>query len=100
MEVTFRTHKLEREYVCAKKAVQAYGAKVARRYIDRINIIKHAADIEELKRLPRIECHPLKEDRKGQWSITLIGRMRVIFTLQGENLEIVQIKEVSKHYED
>jgi len=99
MEVTFRTRKLEREYVCSKKAVQAYGETVARRYIDRINIIKSARDIEDLKRLPGIKCHPLKEDRKGQWAITLIGRVRLIFTLHGDNLEIVRIEEVStQHY--
>lgn len=100
MEVTFRTRKLEREYVCSKKAVQAYGKAVAQRYVERINIIKSATDIEELKKLPALDCHPLKGDRKGEWSITLIGRARLIFTLQGENLEVVHIEEVSKHYGD
>jgi len=100
MEVTFRTRKLEREYVCSKKAVQAYGETVARRYIERINIIKSARDIEELERLPGIKCHPLKGDRRGQWAIKLTAQMRLIFTLRGENFEVVRIEEVSKHYED
>jgi len=100
MEVTFRTHKLEREYLCSKKAVQAYGETVARRYIERINIIKHATDIEELESLPGINCHPLKGDRKGKWAINLTGYMRLIFTLHGENFEVVRIEGVSKHYED
>lgn len=100
MEVTFRTRKLRHEYEHSRKGVQAYGQAVARRYIERINIIKSATDIEELEKLPKLDCHPLKGDRKGQWSITLIGRVRLIFTLQGENLEIVRIEEVSKHYGD
>lgn len=86
MEVTFRTRKLEREYVCSKEAIRAYGAEVAHRYIERINIIKSAMDIEELKNLPGINCHPLKGDRKGKWAIKLSGYMRLIFTLQGRTL--------------
>ena len=100
MEVTFRTRKLEREYVHFKNAARAYGVEVARRYIERINIIKSATDIEELEHLPGIKCHPLKGDRKGKWAIKLTGYMRLIFTLHGENLEIMRIEEVSKHYGD
>ena len=100
MEVTFRTHKLQREYEKSKKAIQVYGHAVARRYIGRIDIIKSATDIEQLQMLPKLDCHPLKGDRKGEWSIKLINRMRLIFTLEGETLHIARIKEVSKHYGD
>lgn len=100
MDVTFRTRKLEREYEDSKKAIRTYGKTLAMRYVERINIIKHATNIEQIEKLPGIDCHPLKGDRKGEWSIKLIGRMRLIFTLHGENLEIAHIKEVSKHYGD
>lgn len=100
MDVTFRTRKLEREYKDSKKAIQEYGQAVATRYIGRINIIKSATDIKELEKLPAIDCHPLKGDRKREWSIKLTGRMRLIFTLEGGELEIARIKEVSKHYGD
>jgi len=98
VEVTFRTRKLEREY--SKEATKAYGPQVGRRYVERVNIIKSATSIEQLEKLPAIECHPLKGDRKGQWSVTLTGQMRLIFTLHGENRESVRIEEVSKHYGD
>lgn len=100
MEVRFRTRKLEREYVESKYAVRAYGKAVASRYIERINIIKSATDIEQLENTPAIDCHSLKGDRKGEWSVKLAGRLRLIFTLEGEALEIARIKEVSKHYGD
>lgn len=100
MEVTFRTRKLEREYEESKRAIREYGQAVATRYIERINIIKHATDIEQLEKLPVIDCHPLKGDQKGEWSIKLTGQARLIFTLEGEALEIARIKEVSKHYGD
>jgi proteic killer suppression protein len=100
VQVEFRTKKLQKQYQQSKKAIRAYGERVAGRYVSRINIIKVAKDIEELKRMPVLHCHQLKGDRQGQWAITLIGRNRLVFTLQGEGLEIVRIEEVSKHYGD
>ncbi len=100
MEVRFRTRKLEREYMESKRAIQEYGEVVARRYVERINIIKHAMDIEQLETLPGLDCHALKGDRAGQWAVKLTGRMRLIFTVHGELREIVRIEEVSKHYGD
>ncbi len=100
MEVTFRTRKLEKEYREYAKAVKAYGSKVARKYIQRINIIKQVRNIDELKVLPALGCHSLKGDRHGQYSIKLTGFYRLIFTLKGDALEIAHIEEVSKHYGD
>jgi len=42
----------------------------------------------------------LKGDRKGHWAIRLTGFHRLIVSLQGDNLEIVQIEGVGKHYGD
>ena len=100
MQIEFRTKKLQKQYVQQNLAVKAYGNEVARKYIQRINIIKHAKDFDELSGLPGLRCHPLKGDREGQYAIDLTGFYRLIFTLVGESLEIVQIEEVSKHYDD
>lgn len=98
--VRFRTNKLERCYVEHKAAVREFGKDVARRYIERINIIKQTATLEELSRLPPLRCHPLKGDRAGYHAISLTGFMRLIFSLEGESLTVVRIEEVSKHYDD
>ena len=100
MEVTFRTRRLEKEYREHARAVKAYGTEVARKYIQRINIIKQVGNIEELVRLPALGCHSLKGDRHGQYAIKLTGFYRLIFTLKGDALEIAHIEEVSKHYGD
>jgi proteic killer suppression protein len=91
---------LEKQYQSHKEAERAYGQEVARKYIQRINIVKQARNIEELKALPGLRCHPLKGDRRGQWAINLTGFYRLIFTLEGETMEIVRIEEVSKHSDD
>lgn len=100
MEVTFRTQKLEKEYREHTKAVKAYGLEVARKYIQRINIIKQVSNIDELMTLPALGCHPLKGERHGQYAVKLTGFLRLIFSLRGDALEIAHIEEVSKHYGD
>jgi len=100
MEVTFRTKKLEQAYIKSAVAIKTYGVQVARKYIQRIDIIKHTRNIDELSRLPGLRCHPLKGYRKEQFAVNLTGFYRLIFTLHGDALEIVHIEEVSKHYDD
>lgn len=100
MLVAFRTTKLQKQYEQSDRAVRAYGHDVARKYIQRINIIKLARTFEELKSLHGFNCHPLKGDLKGKWSISLTGFYRLIITREGGALEIVKIEEVSKHYDD
>ena len=100
MEIRFRTNKLQRQYESSAAAVKAHGRDVARKYIERVNIIKQTRDVEELQRLPGLGCHRLKGDRSGQWAVKLTGFYRLVFSLEGERLEIVLIEEVSKHYGD
>lgn len=100
MEILFHTRQLEKQYREYKEAEKSHGRQVARKYIERINIIKQTRDIAELQRLPVLRCHPLKGNREGQWAVNLTGFWRLIFTLQGDCLQIVQIEEVSKHYDD
>lgn len=100
LEIQFRTNTLRKRYQFSNLAFKAYGEQVGRKYIQRINIIKQAKNIEELKSIRTLRCYPLKGDRKGEWAVKLTGFYRLIFTLIGENLEIVRIEEVSKHYDN
>ncbi len=100
MVVCFRTKKLESQYRDSRKAERAYGVQVARKYIQRVNIIKQTHTIEELQGLPGLRCHPLKGNRQGQWSVILKGFWRLIFTIRDDTLKVVRVEEVSKHYDD
>lgn len=100
MDVQFRTPKLKKHFEDNRAATKAYGKQVARKYIERVNIIKQTHDFEELKLLPGLNCHSLRGNRKGQWAVKLTDSYRLIFTLKGEQMEIIHIEEVSKHYGD
>ncbi|MFQ5752734.1 MAG: type II toxin-antitoxin system RelE/ParE family toxin [bacterium] len=100
MEIRFRTRKLQKQYEKSREAEKAYGREVARKYIQRVSIIKKVRDINELCALPGLRCHALRGDRQCQWAVKLTGYYRLIFTLEGKRLEVARIEEVSKHYDD
>lgn len=100
MNIRFRTKHLENNYLQAHLAIKRYGIPVARKYVQRINLIKAAKNLEEVMQLPGLRCHPLKGNRKGEYAVKLTGFYRLIFTLEGSELNIAMIEEVSKHYDD
>lgn len=98
--VNFRTRKLEKCFLKSSLASREFGEQVARKFIQRVTLIKAAKDIDELMLLPGLRCHPLKGNRQGQFAIKLTGFHRLIFTLEDKVLNIAKIEEVSKHYDD
>jgi proteic killer suppression protein len=100
VEVAFRTRKLERCYRDDHVAARAFGPDVARRYIERINLIKTALGLDELLDLPGLRGHSLRGDRAGQYAIRLTGFIRLIMTVRRGTPPSVCIEEVSKHYDD
>lgn len=100
MEVKFKTKKLQKQYENHKIAEKAYGQQVAKRYIQRVTILKSAKAFEDLYKIPQLKFHPLTGDRDGEFAITLIGFYRLIVINVGDVFDIVKIQEVSKHYGD
>jgi len=100
MKTEFRTRTLRNQYEESKKAVKAYGPQVARKYVERVNILKAARDQADVVAQRALRCHALKGRRQGQYGIRLLDRWRLIVTFRSENVEIVRIEEVSKHYDD
>ena len=100
MKISFKTSRLQKEYEYHRNAVKSYGEPIARKYIQRVNLLKRAKNLDEVKALPGLNCHPLKGNRKGQWAVKLSGFYRLVFTVSGNALNLARIEEVSKHYDD
>ena len=100
MEIRFRTSLLRKSFEDYALAERKYGDTVARKYIQRVTLLKQARNLAEVMAVRSIRCHPLKGSRKGQYSVSLDFRYRLIFTVSGDALEIAWIEEVSKHYDD
>lgn len=99
MEVSFRTNRLRRNYRESARAIREWGASVGRKYVTRINQLYAARDFQEAGNIRSMRLHPLKGSRKGELSIYLTGRWRLIVT-RDETEEHVIVEEVSNHYGD
>ena len=100
MEVRFKTKKLQKQYENSKDAIKAYGLDVAKKYINRVTLLKSAKSFDDLYTIPQLKFHPLTGERKGEFAISLTGFYRLIITNDGDIFDIAKIEEVSKHYDD
>ena len=99
MEVTFRTNQLQRCYEESNRAIQQWGPDVGRQYIVRINRLYAVSNFQEAYKIQSMHLHPLRSSGRGELSIRLTGRWRLIVT-KGDTEESVIIEEVSNHYDD
>ena len=100
MEVRFKTKRLQKQYENHKVAEKDYDKQVAKRYIQRVIILKSAKSFEDLYKIPQLKFHPLTGNRDGEFAISLTGFYRLIITNDGDAFDIAKIEEVSKHYDD
>jgi plasmid maintenance system killer protein len=100
VRVQFATKKLEQCFRELALAKREWGERVARAYVQRVNILYAAQDIRDLFALRAFDLHPLKGARKGQYAIRLGDRERLILTFADAGLTVVRIEEVSRHYGD
>jgi proteic killer suppression protein len=99
VQIVFRHKKLSDCFMQHQRGVREWGPEVARKYIHRIQIIQAAKSRLDLNSFPGLNCHPLKGKRQGQYAISLTQSWRLIISLQGDQMEIVRIEEVSHHYD-
>lgn len=99
MEVAFKTNRLRRCYEESATAIRRWGRSVARKYITRINELYALEDFRQAYSVRSMRLHPLKGAKRGELSIYLTGRWRLIVA-KGPTEEHVTILEVSNHYDD
>lgn len=99
MEVTFRTNRLRRNYEESARGARQWGADVGRKYITRINQLYALRDFRAAYEVQSMRLHPLKGSKRGELSIYLTGKWRLIVT-KGDTEDHVIVREVSNHYDD
>lgn len=79
MEIYFRTTKLSKQLTTAKTMVATHGTKRAKLLQRRLSEIEASQNLYVLGRLPGPRLHPLKENRRGQFSVDLDHPYRLLF---------------------
>lgn len=82
MEVLFESQRLARDLSKRRKLVRSYGSIVAKRITQRLQELRAAESLEDLRRLPG-RCEELAGDRAGQLSVRLDRQYRLIFEPAG-----------------
>jgi plasmid maintenance system killer protein len=90
VEVTFRRRELERRYTSSRAAIRVWGPVIGPRYIDRIDSLHQIGNVEDLYLVRPYDFHPLTGDRRGQHSMRLTGRVRLIVTVVSSREVIVE----------
>lgn len=79
MHIEFKSNKLRERCEKFSEAEKSWGLVVARKLFQRLAEIKAATTLKDLNHLPPTKCHPLKGNRKGQYSVALDGTRCLIF---------------------
>ena len=99
MEVSFSTRQLRQCFEDYGQADRRWGRAVARKYIQRVNLILDTDSFDYLRRIRSLRLHPLSGERTGQFSIYLNRSWRIILAYD-EREGSVRILEVTNHYGD
>lgn len=112
MEVHFTNKKVEKQCTSLKQAKKDFSDKIAQKLHKLINFIESADNLASVMAFPTYHFHDLKRDREGQYSLAIDGgrgsyRLIVCFHdidkvtvfANASSIEIIQIEEVSNHYD-
>jgi proteic killer suppression protein len=103
MQITFRNTLLEDLYQDKKVNDKQFKSNpmLVKQYIKTVNKLKYATKIEQLYQFAGLNYESLSGDRKGQSSVRINDQFRLIFEEVKENeiVKILDLVEISKHYE-
>jgi len=58
-----------------------------------LHSIEQARRLEQVAKLPGWKLHPLKGDRRGEWSLWVTGNFRLTFRVDGENVTNLDLED-------
>lgn len=91
MNVSFRNRKLARCYADVSLAIREWGPDVGRRYVRRVDLLKAARSMDDLRAQRALDVHPLRGNRAGQHALRLTGQMRLIVTFSDSGARIEEV---------
>ena len=98
LEITYRNRKIERICTNAEAAERAYGRDMADKIHQRIDELSAADTIEMMIQYHIGHCHPLSQDRKGQYALDLVHPYRLVFSKSGDKIQIANVIEIVDYH--
>lgn len=112
MQVQYTNKTVEKQCTSLKQAKKDFSDKIAKKLLKLVNFIESADNLASVTAFPTYHFHALKGKRKGQYALDIDGRRssyrlivgfcdynpKTVFS-DAASIEIIQIEEVSNHYE-
>lgn len=99
MRVVFEDEDLRRLAEDASYAPKQWGPDVITAYRKKIQLLYAATDERDLRAVRSLHLEQLVGDRKGQSSIRINNKFRLILTFVTEGDRVAVIIELSNHYQ-
>lgn len=98
MDIEFGSNRLQQAFDSLDRGQRLWGPDVARKYIQRIEVLYSAQDFASVQAMRSLRAHPLLGSRTGEWALDLTGRWRLIVIPHSSGTGVT-VEEVSNHYE-
>jgi proteic killer suppression protein len=98
LDITYKSKKIEKICTDAKVADKTYGKEMSEKIHMRIDEIMAVDSIEEMIKYRIGRCHPLINNRKGQYAVDLVQPYRLVFEKHGDEIQIAHIMEIVDYH--
>lgn len=98
MEIKYKNNKIRKICTDIKVAEKTYGAQMAEKIDMRIGEISAADTVEMMIQFRIGRCHPLTQNRKGQYAMDLVHPYRLVFEKNGNEIQITNILEIVDYH--
>ncbi len=98
MDITYKDKKIKNICMDAKVADRTYGIEMSEKIYMRLDQIRAADTVEEMIQYHIGRCHPLSNNRKGQYAVDLVHPYRLVFEKHGDVVQIAHIMEIVDYH--
>lgn len=98
MQIEYKNKKIKKICTIASAAEKEYGSRMAEKIHQRIDEISAADSVEQMIQFKIGRCHPLHQNRKGQYAVDLVHPMRLIFEKNGNEIQIANIIQITDYH--
>ena len=98
MDIKYKNNSIKKICTNATIAERTYGREMADKIHQRIDGIAAADTVEMLIQFHIGRCHPLTQNRKGQYAMDLVQPYRLIFEKNGDEIQIANILEIVDYH--
>ena len=98
MDITYKNNKIRKVCTDAKTAERIYRREMADKIHQRIDEINAADTVEMMIQFHIGRCHPLTQNRKGQYAVDLVHPYRLVFEKNGDEIQIANILEIVDYH--